>query len=265
MSQNKYRTRRQEPVVLYCEKEENLLPGQRYGPIIRDVYIIECCTGGYGSVIINDREFPVESGDCYVLLPGDTVTHTAALKDPRRGYWCALDGLELGRHLKKAGISAEAPFAPKDAFDELCSWIQKMVAEWGSGDGGESLRETACIYGFLGVLLRYRSQNGGDDWIERALGLIEARFHEPLSVDEIAREIGLERSYFSVLFKEKTGLSPHRYLISLRISKACALMDGEHCSVADAAAAVGLDPRNFARLLKKETGKTPLEYKRNNA
>lgn len=261
MSQTEIRTRRQEPAVLYCEKEDNLLPGQEYGPIIRDVYIVECCTEGYGSVIINSREFPVGPGDCYILLPGDTVTHTTDKKEPRRGYWCALDGLDLGRHFKDAGISAEAPFTPKEAFDELCRHVKNMVAEWGSGDSGEAMRETACVYGFLGELLRHRSSAGREGWFERALGMMEARFHEHLIVEDIAREVGLERSYFTVLFKEKTGLPPHSYLTSLRIRKACALMDGEHCSVAEAAAAAGLDPRNFARLFKKETGKTPLEYK----
>lgn len=259
------RARREEPVVLYCEKEDYLLPGQRFGPVIREVYIIECCTQGYGSVIINGREFPVGPGDCYILLPGDTVIHTAHWKEPRQGYWCALDGLTLGRYFKEAGITAETPFAPSEAFGELCGWVQKMVEQWGAGDRGASLRQTACIYGFLGTLLRECSSAGGEDWIERALGLMEARFHDDLSVERIAREVGLERSYFSTLFKEKTGLAPHRYLTALRIRKACALMDGEHCSVSEAAAAVGLDPRNFARLFKKETGKTPLEYKKNEA
>lgn len=263
MGQSEKRTQRQEPAVLYCEKEDDLMPGQQYGPIIRDVFIVECCTAGYGSVVINGREFQIGPGDCYILMPGDTVIHTADSEEPRRGYWCALDGLDLGRRFKEAGISAETPFAPEEAFDELCGWVRKMVEEWGIGDGGEALRETACIYGFLGALLRYRSPSGGDDWIERALGLMEARFHERLSVEEIAREVGLERSYFSVRFKEKTGLPPHRYLTSLRISKACALMDGEHCGIAEIAAAVGLDSRNFARLFKRETGKTPLEYKQN--
>ena len=250
-----------EPTVLHCEKEDYLLPGQRFGPVIRSVYIIECCEEGYGSVVVNGREFPVTPGDCYILLPGDLVAHTADDRNPRKGYWCAVDGLELGRYFKAGGISSENPFAPREDFQELCGWLKKIWAEWNTGDGGTALRETACIYGFLGTLLRRKPPIGGEDWVQRALGLMETRYHEPLGVEEIAQEIGLERSYFSVLFKEKTGHSPHRYLTALRIGKACDLMKGEHCSVAEAAEAVGLDPRNFARLFKRETGKTPLEYK----
>lgn len=248
------------PVVLYCEKEYDLLPGQRYGPITRKVYIVECCVEGYGSVIINGREFPVSPGDCYVLLPGDTVIHTADKKEPRKGFWCAIDGLNLGLIFREAGIFSHSPFAPKELFDELCSCVKKMVDIRRCDDGGKSLRETACIYELLGVLMKNRKPSVHDDRIERALGLMEARFHEHLSVEEIAREVGLERSYFSTLFKEKTTVSPHKYLTSLRIRKACDLLKKERCTVSEAAAATGFDPCNFARIFKRETGKTPIEY-----
>lgn len=254
---------RREPVVLYCEKEYDLLPGQRYGPITRKVYIIECCVEGYGAVIINGREFSISPGDCYILLPGDMVIHTADPVEPRKGYWCAIDGLNLGLIFKEAGISAQTPFAPKESFDELCSCLKKMVSDWGCDDGGKSLRETAYIYEFLGVLMKSKKPSVFDGRIERALGLMEARFHEHLNIDEIAREVGLERSYFSILFKEMTTVSPHKYLTSLRIRKACDLIEKEHCNVSEAATATGLDPCNFARIFKRETGKTPMEYIQN--
>lgn len=250
----------QVPSVLYCEKEYDLLPGECYGPVIRDVYIAECCTEGYGSVVINGQQFPVSPGDCYILLPGDTVIHTADAVNPRKGYWCAVDGLNLGQLFREAGISSENPFAPKELFPQLCSCIQKMVGDWEKDDAGKMLRETAYIYEFLGVLMRNRKTSVSDDRIERAIGLMETKYHEHLSIDEIAREIGLERSYFSILFKEKTTVSPHKYLTSLRIHKACDLIEKEGCSVAEAAAATGLDPCNFARVFKRETGKTPMEY-----
>ncbi len=251
---------RQAPTVLYCEKEYDLLPSERYGPIIRNVYIIECCVEGYGSVIINEKEFPISPGDCYILFPGDSVIHTADSVSPRKGYWCAIDGLNLGFIFKEAGISSLSPFAPKELFSELCNCVQKMVAEWGNGDAGESLRETSCIYEFLGILMKNKKATAYDDRIERAIGLMEARYHEQLSVDRIAREIGLERSYFSVLFKEKTTVSPHQYLTSLRIRKACDLMERENCSITEAAIATGIEPCNFARIFKRVTGETPSEY-----
>ncbi|MBQ8183812.1 MAG: helix-turn-helix domain-containing protein [Clostridia bacterium] len=251
---------RQIPTVLYCEKEYDLAPGEHYGPIVRDVYIIECCVEGYGSVIINNREFSVSPGDCYILFPGDTIIHTAASTEPRKGYWCAIDGLELGFIFKSAGISSLSPFAPKEFFPELCGCVKKMVAEWGKGDAGESLRETACIYEFLGILTKNKKVTVYDDRIERAIGLMESKYHEQLSVNRIAHEIGLERSYFSVLFKEKTTVSPHQYLTVLRINKARELMEKEHCSITESAIATGFNPCNFARIFKRVTGKSPTEY-----
>ena len=251
---------RQTPAVLYCEKEFDLSPGECYGPIIRNVFIIECCTEGYGSVIINGKEFPITPKDCYILFPGDTIIHTADSKNPRKGYWCAIDGLDLGFIFKEAEISSDSPFAPKELFNELCSCLIRMVAEWGKSDGGESLRETALIYEFLGILLKNKKPSAHDDRIERAIGLMETKYHEHLNIQDIAKEVGLERSYFSVLFKEKTTVSPHKYLTSLRIRKACDLIEKEKCSISEAAVATGLDPCNFARIFKREMGKVPLNY-----
>ena len=255
---------RQVPTVLHCEKEYDLQPGECYGPIIRNVYIIECCVEGYGSVIINEKEFAVSPGDCYILFPGDTVTHTADSTDPRKGYWCAVDGLDLGFIFREAGISSDTPFAPSELFTELCGCVIKMVDEWGHGDAGKALRETACIYEFLGILMKSRKATVYDNRIEHAIGLMESKYHEPLSIDLIAREVGLERSYFSVLFKEKTTVSPHQYLTALRVHKARDIIEKENCSITQAAIAAGLDPCNFARVFKRIIGQTPTEHYRNN-
>ncbi|MBR2616221.1 MAG: AraC family transcriptional regulator [Clostridia bacterium] len=254
-------TGKTETTVRYCEEEKNLKPGARYGPIIRDIYIVECCTSGYGTVVINGKEFAVTPGSCYVLFPGDTVIHTADRKEPRKGFWCAIDGLSVGKYFALAGIRSDAPFAPPALFEELSLQMRRMVEIWKTDSAATAPLVTACIYNFFGILLRGKSApGGGEEWVERAIGLMESRFHEPLTVAEVAAEIGLERAYFSTLFKEKTGSSPHRFLTGLRIRKACELFPSG-MSVTEIALSVGLDPRNFSRLFKKETGKTPLEYK----
>ena len=113
--------------LCYVARDENLAPGATHGPVIRDVYIVECCTAGFGSVIINGNEFSVSPGDCYILLPGDTVTHTADCVNPRSGVWCAISGLDVGRALARAGIDSNNPYAPASAFEKITNIIEKML------------------------------------------------------------------------------------------------------------------------------------------
>lgn len=254
------RRRQEMPVLCHCDYDRDLTPGIRYGPLIRNVYIFECNKAGYGSVIINGREFPVRPGDCYILLPGDTVTHTTDTKEPRSGVYCSVDGLQVGWALEQAGITSENPYAPAELFHQLTEQVEALVQMRGDSDPGAEMRRTGHICSFLGILLRNSMTLGGTDWLDRVIGHMETNYFQPISVEDLAKEAYLERSYFSVRFKAETGQSPHAYLTSLRIRKACMLMTQNRCSVAKAAELVGLDGRNFARLFKKETGMTPRQY-----
>ena len=252
---------KEEPTICHCGRDENLQPGIRFGPVIRDIYIVECCTAGFGSVIINGNEFPIKKGDCYFLFPGDTIIHTADETYPREGVWCAMDGLGIGAVLRKAGITSTSPFANPDAFCEITDAVNKIVDMREENDGGADLRRASLVYAVLGALMKHTSAISDKNiWVKRAVGIMETNYHESITVEDIASQTGLDRSYFSTLFKEQTGKTPHAYLTSLRIKKACTLMEQEDLSVSEAAQSVGLDPRNFARLFKKETGKTPKEY-----
>lgn len=247
-----------EPLELYWVGREEPNPRPcSFGPVIRDTYVVECCTGGHGSVIINGQEFPVGSGDCYVLLPGDTVIHTNHPQQPRQGVWCAVYGLQVGSWLTRAGIDSLHPYAPPEAFQPITALVEQLHYLQQASDPGAGLRRTACLYALFGALLSH-SRGGSDknEAIRRALGYLQTHYHTPISVSRLAAEAGLERSYFSTLFRAQTGLTPHRYLTRLRLEKACALM-AQGCTVREAAEAVGIPPENFSRLFKRQLGKTP--------
>ena len=247
--------------VLYCDRDENLRPGVRYGPVIRNVYIIECCRAGYGSVIINGREFPVGPGDCYILLPGDTIIHTADKVEPRCGVSCVANGLALNGLLQKAGISSVQPYAPKEVFHEIYDLIEEMLGTENDSNVSSEMHRTACLYHILGHLFRECRNADKDAVVQKAIGIMETRYREDLTTQVLADYTGLERSYFSTFFKNHTGIPPHRYLTKLRVQKACILIDKDDTPVAKVAESVGLDPQNFARIFKKEMGITPIQYR----
>lgn len=255
---------KQSDLNLYiCGKDENLTPGIKYGPVIRDSYIIESCTGGYGSVIINGTEFPVSDGDCVILLPGDVIIHTADDNKPRCGVWCAVKGIKIASYLKLAGITSKTPYAPKEAFHAVTKQIEKLIDMEDDNDIGSDLRREAHIHFLFGEILRHVKKGSENNlYTQKALHIIEMRYGDNLSIASIADELGLERCYFSTIFKQSTGKTPHSYLSELRIKKACALLTDCTLSVSEVAQAVGIEPVNFSRVFKKYTGMLPTNYKK---
>lgn len=245
--------------VLYAERE-HVRDGRTCGPVVRGVYVIECCTGGRGSVVINGKEFPFRAGDAYVLLPGDAVRHVTGPGSHRDGVWCALEGASVGKFLKEAGITSESPYIAAAHFDEVRQWLQNLVDCWSNRDSGAQLRQTACAYGLLGALLKGQTADVGNTWLNKAVGYMQTNYAEIANVEEVAKQVGLERAWFSTQFKKKAGISPHQYLIRLRVQKACQLLNTTDYSVSEIAYLVGLEPHNFSRLFKREMDLTPQEY-----
>jgi AraC-like DNA-binding protein len=74
----------------------------------------------------------------------------------------------------------------------------------------------------------------------RAKDLADARYFEPLDVDDLARAAGLSRAHFSREFRRAFGESPHSYLLTRRLERAAALLRTTDRSVVDVCFSVGL-------------------------
>ncbi|MBK5220873.1 MAG: helix-turn-helix transcriptional regulator [Thermoleophilia bacterium] len=96
----------------------------------------------------------------------------------------------------------------------------------------------------------------------RARDLADARFAEPLDVDDLARAAGLSRAHFSREFRCAFGVSPHGYLLTRRLERAAALLRTIDNSVAEICMAVGLSSvGSFTTSFKRTFDKTPTEYR----
>ncbi len=248
--------------LLYIVTEDIVAPGEESRPAIRNSYILECNEEGCGSVKIGGKEFAVKPRTAYFILPGQTVAYTADKTNPRRGISCFFSGIKVGKILAEVGVTPDNPYIKDDLYPQVSGIAHRLLEMKGEDDLGADLRRTACIYELLGALARSRSGANEDSLIEKALGVFEAKYEYSISVSDVAAEVGFDRSYFSTLFKAKTGVSPHDHLTSLRVSKACVLLRENKYTVSEIAESVGLDPCNFARIFKRKTGKTPLEFKK---
>jgi AraC-like DNA-binding protein len=96
----------------------------------------------------------------------------------------------------------------------------------------------------------------------RAKDLADARYSEPLGVDDLAAAAGLSRAHFSREFRRAFGDSPHAYLLTRRLERAATLLRTTDNSVAEICLAVGLQGLgSFTSSFKRTYGMTPTAYR----
>src|SRR5438876_9345518 len=95
----------------------------------------------------------------------------------------------------------------------------------------------------------------------RAKDVADARYAEPLGVDDLAGAAGLSRAHFSREFRRAFGESPHAYLLTRRLERAAALLRSTDGSVADIRFAAGLrSVGSFTTSFTRTYGRSPTAY-----
>src|SRR3954451_24292824 len=96
----------------------------------------------------------------------------------------------------------------------------------------------------------------------RAKDLADARYFEPLDVDDLACAAGLSRAHFSREFRRAFGEPPHQYLLTRRLERAAALLRTTDHSVADICFSVGLrSVGSFTTSFPHTYGLSPTAYR----
>ncbi|MBV8472212.1 MAG: helix-turn-helix transcriptional regulator, partial [Hyphomicrobiales bacterium] len=98
--------------------------------------------------------------------------------------------------------------------------------------------------------------------LERVTDYIEAHFTEEIALSRLAAEACLSEFHFSRLFREATGLTPHRYVTLRRVQEAQKQLELQQSSLIEIAWNTGFGSQaNFIRVFRKSTGFTPGEYR----
>lgn len=101
-----------------------------------------------------------------------------------------------------------------------------------------------------------------DRHLLRAKDLADARYAEPIGVEDMARSAGLSRAHFSRAFRAAFGESPRAYLLTRRLERAAALLRTTDRSVAEICFDVGLrSVGSFTTSFTRMFGKSPTAYR----
>ena len=96
----------------------------------------------------------------------------------------------------------------------------------------------------------------------RAKDLADARYAEPLTVQDLARAARLSPAHFSREFRRAFGEAPHQYLLTRRLERAATLLRTTDWSVTRICYSVGLQSiGSFTTSFGRMFGTTPTAYR----
>ena len=98
--------------------------------------------------------------------------------------------------------------------------------------------------------------------LQRVRDFIEAHLSEKIGLEDLSLLVGLDRFRFLKLFKRSIGMTPHAWLLRLRLEKALELMKRQRdLSMTEVAHAVGFfDQSHFTRAFRHAYGVTPARF-----
>ena len=97
--------------------------------------------------------------------------------------------------------------------------------------------------------------------LQQVVDYIHAHLDRDLSLKELAAIVQMSAHYFSQLFKQSTGITPHQYVIHCRIERAKELLMQRKLTISDVAKVVGfVDQSHFHRHFKRLVGITPKTF-----
>jgi AraC-like DNA-binding protein len=135
-------------------------------------------------------------------------------------------------------------------------------------DGNSELEKETTLLSLLSlIILRYSEAPPKigcrvlhERTILRVCDFISEHYSKPLSLKQLAEEAGLSHFYFQRLFLGSKGISPHDYVMQVRIRKARQLL-AKGCNIAHVALDTGFaDQSHLTRSFKQFTGITPGGY-----
>lgn len=244
---------------------EEKVPGEFYdwhGLRRKDVgtYVFQYTLSGSGVFEIGNNSYTVESGEAFIAeIPSDHRYYFPHDSDGWEFMFITLVGIEAAecwRYMKdQRGSILKIP--PDSRLIQLLIRVYQETLEEKITD---AFYASAKAYEFIMECYRYIKNLEKETQvlplqITKALSFIQTHYHEPITLEEIAKISGYSRFYFIKQFQHQLNSTPVQYLTKIRIQKAADLLRTTSLSVTDIALQVGFANANyFNKVFRKAVG-----------
>ena len=262
---NKVREKSMMALSVYNVGRQQCTPGYKWGPGVRDHFLIHYITGGKGTYTMGDRERSLSAGDMFIVFPGMEISYQADQEDPWSYEWVGFNGSDARALLNASDFAPGRLVMEKIAYgDRLHRSLCAVYDSYGS-EFYNTVAMTGHLYGLLALLAEKAEfvdpvRDRDAEIVRRAIAFIDSRYSYTISIEDVAHFVGVSRSTLFRMFIRYLEISPKEYLERYRIRKASALLRTTDLTVGSIATSVGYDNGlYFSKAFRRMTGQSPTE------
>ena len=205
-----------------------------------------------------DSFLDVHAGEFIFLPQGESYSYEALTDEP-----CEYVSISFSADFGKVVPAVY----PTDGFQEEFELQSNLTDLWKFGNKAGIYKCYAFFYNLLSYIENFDNLKYTDkkklSIINPAILYLKSHIYDcDLKIENLIQICGISGTYFQKIFQNNFGVSPQKYILGKRLSRAKAIIDsGEFDTVFEVAVSVGYnDPLYFSRAFKKKYGVSPIKY-----
>jgi AraC family transcriptional regulator, transcriptional activator of pobA len=253
---------------------------------VHDFLVLAYFEHGAGHLRLGTREWPLSSGDAFVIAPGELVRFSGHEPGRAAAGWCVFFPPELiaaeplGGALgwrahpllyrfvgRQAGGAQRLPVpaGERAAWSERAQAIEAELREPRDGSAEAALAHLTLLLvsaARISVDVGQDLRQHREPLLAAVFELIEARYAEPVSLASIAAEVGLTPGHLTTVVRRKTGRSVQRWITERRMAEARRLLRESDLTVETVAARTGYRQASyFIKQFRRDHSVTPAAWR----
>lgn len=245
-------------------------PSEAYDYNVYQTFVIHYVDAGYGYLEVEGKKYRLGPGDGYVIKASQHVKYYPDTREPWVTYWVGISGRQLDTYIKGTQLHKTSFITfLEDGYAQL---LIKEICHT-SLELKNSLPTPFWYKSKLYLLMDAiqkelthrlaKTTHTSEDLSKIAYQYINNNYMKPITIDGIASFLGISRSYFYKIFKNRYKVSPNQYLLDRRLTIAASLLLSTNHTISEVAEKVGFtDPLYFSKRFSNYYAISPRSFRK---
>lgn len=252
-------------LTIYYGGHEVCVPSHSFGPAIRQHYLLHYILNGKGEYYAGNRLYKLEKGEGFLICPGESTYYKADKEEPWEYCWVSFDGHDASIILNKCGLSKNNLIFKDNSNGRFKENILSLIHNYDDKNVNELalLGQLYLCFSSIYDQINSKERTTCKSYLDTAIDYIYNNFSYDIKISDIAKHIGIDRTYLYKIFIEEHKISPQQYLISFRLNTAVNLLETTKMNITEISYSCGFkDTPTFYKHFKKQFNITPVQYRK---